>query len=108
MILTLEARSSCVCGYQFTSACCPDFVINRRSVRQKPGPYLSMGEFVPRGLASAPRQPGESGCPECGFRPPAAPDTIPLPAGCYVASAWQYNARSLAEIEAYRARRWPG
>lgn len=91
MMLTLEARTRCpICGCYLRCFAFPMARINKRSIRQTPGGYLRTN-------------PGP--CPECGFdactRAPA------LAPGTFVASLWRLTVESQAEVEAYRARRWP-
>lgn len=86
MIITLEARSPCpVCGCQLASYAFPDVRVNKRSIRARRGGYLWVGP---------------DDCPECGF-------TARRAAQSYPATRWLPDAGSLADIAAYRARRWP-
>jgi hypothetical protein len=93
-MITVEARSRCICGYFLASYAFPSVRVNKCSLRQQGGGYLRC-EPLP--------------CPECGFgRRRGNGPYSPLPAGSYVASPWVLTAESEAEVEAYRAKRWPG
>lgn len=89
-MLSLACRTPCpMCGCLLSCYAFPEARINKRSIRQLPGPYLRTN-------------PGR--CPECRFdahmQMPAMPST-------FTASRWRLTAQSEAEVEAYRARRWP-
>lgn len=82
MMLTLEARTPCIlCGYLFSNWAFPSARVNKRSLRIT-GPSISCGPL---------RE-----CPECGH-PPAQETHV----------RYRLTAESAAEVEAYRARRWP-
>ena len=91
MMLSLECRTRCpMCGYFLSCFAFSTVRVNKRSFRQLPGLYLRTN-------------PGR--CPECWFdgclRAPAAPT------GSFTATLWTLTASSAAEVDAYRARRWP-
>lgn len=90
-MLTLCARTPCpVCGFLLSCYAFPPARINKRSIRQLPGTYLRTN-------------PGP--CKECGFYAHMqSPSPVPM---MFTASPWRLTAKSQAEVEAYRARRWP-
>ena len=92
MILSLECRTRCpLCACFLSCYAFPSARINKRSVRQLPGPYLRTN-------------PGP--CPECRFDGCLrAPSVTP---GSFTASLWRLTASSAAEVDEYRAKRWPG
>jgi hypothetical protein len=82
MTVTLEARSPCLlCGYHIRCLIFPPVRVNKRSLRQTPGNYLTCG-------------PGQ--CEECGTE------------NYWVAATLRYwlTAESKREVEAYRTARW--
>jgi hypothetical protein len=88
MMLVLEARTPCpVCGCYLRCFAFPSARVNKRSIRPLPGGYLWTG-------------PGA--CPECGFDA-----GMGAPRLSFTASPWRLTTESQAEVEAYRARRWP-
>jgi hypothetical protein len=90
-MITVEARSKCLlCGCYLSSFAFPSVRVNRRSLRQLPGFYITC-------------YPGP--CPECGHGAGLVPR--PEPGESYMASAWRLTAQSAAEVEAYRVKRWP-
>jgi len=99
MMITVVAKSRCpVCGYLLSSLAFPSVRVNRRSIRQLPGTYLTC--YPPP-------------CPECGEgrRSPRIGDPYlpPVPCGgeSYAATPWRPTAQSWREIQEYRAKRWP-
>lgn len=82
MMVTLEARFPCLlCGYLHHSWSFPSARVNKRSLRIT-GPSIICGPL---------RE-----CPECGTT------TV---SELFV--RYQLTAESLAEVAAYRSRRWP-
>ena len=82
MIVTLEARTRCpIDGCFLRWVCFPSVRVNKCSLRQVPGAYMSW----------------RPDCPECGMWPAA--DGPPGP--------WRLTADSQAQVDAYRAKRWP-
>jgi len=93
-MITVVARSRCaLCGYLLSSLAFPSVRVNRRSIRQLPGAYLWCAP---------------PGCPECNTSTFGSGVYAPLARESYTASPWRPDAKSWAEIEAYRAERWPG
>ena len=91
MMLSLECRTRCViCGCFLSCYAFPSARINKRSIRQLDGICLRTN-------------PGR--CPECGFD--AGMRARSLLPGSFTASLWRLTADSAAEVEAYRAKRWP-
>lgn len=81
-MVTLEARTPCVlCGYLLASWTFPSARVNKRSIRIT-GPSINCGPL---------RE-----CPECG-----------TPSAYEVQTRYRLTAESVAEVEAYRAKRWP-
>ena len=81
--ITLEGRVPCVlCGCQIRVLAFPSVVVNKRSIRQQPGNYMCWGAGC---------------CPECGTDNQQATGSV----------RYRLTADSLAEVEAYRAQRWP-
>jgi len=92
MMITLECRSPCLlCGCFLSSYAFPSVRVNRRSLRQLAGTNLIC-------------HPGA--CPECGTGASGSPP-VPYAGEMFTASPWRLDAQSAAEVEAYRARRWP-
>jgi len=92
-MITVIARSRCaLCGYLLSSYAFPSVRVNRRSIRQLPGTYLTA-------------YPGP--CPECGTGSHGSPPA-PYVAESFTASPWRIDAKSWAEVLAYRAKKWPG
>ena len=92
MMLTLIARSRCaLCGYWLSSYAFPSVRVNKRSLRQLPGGYLTCHSGA---------------CPECGTGSHGSPPA-PYAAESFTAAPWRPDAKSLAAVEAYRARKWP-
>jgi hypothetical protein len=92
VIVTLEARSRCLlCGYFLRSLAFPSVRVNKCSLKQLPGGYLTC-------------HPGP--CPECGTGAHGSPPA-PFAGEMFTASPWRLGAKSAAEVEAYRAKRWP-
>jgi hypothetical protein len=84
-MITLVARSRCpMCGCWQSSYAYPSVRVNKCSLKQLPGTYLT---------CAPPR------CPECGERSQDGE--------AYRATLWQLDAKSAAEVAAYRARKWP-
>jgi hypothetical protein len=84
MIITLEARTRCtLCSCWLALIACPSMRVNKRSLRQLPGLYLTA-------------RPGS--CPECGTREHGE---------MYRATVWRLTAESCRDVDDYRARRWP-
>lgn len=82
MMLILEARFPCLlCGCQLKQWSFPTARVNKRSIRVT-GPSIIAGP--------------QRECPECGT-PTSEPAAI----------RYRLTADSQAEVEAYRARRWP-
>ena len=91
-MVTLIARSPCLlCGCYLSSYAFPSVRVNRRSLKQLPGVNLIA-------------HPGA--CPECGEGAHGSPPA-PYAGEMFTASPWRLDAKSLAEVEAYRARKWP-
>lgn len=91
-MITVEARSRCLlCGCFLRSLAFPSVRVNRRSLRQLPGTYLTC-------------HPGP--CPECGQGSHGSP-RAPYAGESFTASRWRLTAESAAEVGAYRAKRWP-
>ena len=92
-MVTLIARSPCLlCGCYLSSYAFPSVRVNRRSLKQLPGTNLIC-------------HPGA--CPECQTGAHGSPPA-PYAGEMFTASPWRLDAKSLAEVEAYRAKRWPG
>ena len=92
MTVTLIARSRCpLCGCWQSSYAFPSVRVNKKSLKQMPGGYLTCHAGA---------------CPECGTGSHGSPPA-PYATESYIATAWRLSARSAAEVEAYRARRWP-
>lgn len=92
-MITVIARSRCLlCGCYLSSYAFPSVRVNKCSLRQLPGFYLKC-------------YPGP--CPECGTGRASAYVPPPLPCESFTASPWRIDGKSWAEIEAYRAKRWP-
>jgi hypothetical protein len=82
VIVTLEARTPChLCGYLLASWTFPSARVNKRSVRIT-GPSINCGPL---------RE-----CPECW-----------TPTADELRKRYRLTPESQAEVEAYRARRWP-
>lgn len=81
-MVTLVSRSRCLlCGYLLESWAFPSAQVNKRSIRIT-GPSLSCGPL--------------RDCPEC--ETPSAEE---------VRARYRLTPESVAEVEAYRVRRWP-
>lgn len=93
MMVTLIATSRCLlCGCFLHSYAFPSVRVNRRSLKQLPGVNLIC-------------HPGA--CPECQTGAHGSPPA-PYAGEMFTASPWRLDAKSVAEVEAYRARKWPG
>jgi hypothetical protein len=80
--VTLEARSPCLlCGYRLKSWSFPSARVNKHSIRIT-GPSIICGPL---------RE-----CPECG-----------TPAAGELRMRYRLVPESVADVAAYRARRWP-
>jgi hypothetical protein len=85
-MITLVARSRCpMCGCWQSSYAYPSVRVNKCSLRQLRGQYLTCA-------------PGR--CPECGHGSWPGAES-------YRATPWRLDAESAAEVESYRARKWP-
>lgn len=92
-MVTLEARTPCpICGCFLRCHAFPSVRVNRRSIRQLDGPYLRTN-------------PGP--CPECGFDTGMREGYRAAAVSTFLATRYRLTADSAAEVEAYRARRWP-
>lgn len=92
VMVTAVARSPCLlCGCQLSSYAFLSVRVNRRSLRQLPGGYLRSN-------------PGR--CPECGTGSHGSPPA-PYAGELFTASLWRLDGKSWAEVQAYRARKWP-
>jgi hypothetical protein len=82
--IVLEARTPCLlCRYQHQVIRSSTIRVNKRSLREVGVPLTSVGLRT---------------CPECGT--PNGGELVPV-------SRFRLDVKSLAEIAAHRARRWP-
>ena len=82
MMLMLEARSPCLlCGYQLACWAYPHARVNKHSIKVT-GPSITAGPYWE--------------CPECGT---ASVEALHV--------RYRMRPESAAEVDAYRAKRWP-